>query len=170
METLHDLHDIFHDTHQRVNGLLEPIQQDEKTLTLDIITVPDGNSTHESNTDTHSFTVTTDSNIFKIPTRQIEHNTSHNETTSIQNDFSILSIQHHTLTIQPQTLPKQVTYSYDDPSSIPPQFSTHTTPHNSPQQGSSNNVVQTQCCTTCFSNSISTNHPSYTTIYSSSNF
>ena len=96
---------------------------------------------HEIITDTPSFTVTTDSSILIILTRQIEHNTNDNETTSIQKDSSIISTQ-NTTTTQLQTSSQQVSRSYDPPP-IPPQISTHTTPHNSPQQGSSNmNLVQ----------------------------
>ena len=47
-EALHDSQHIFHDTHQRVNELLEPIQQDPNTLTLDNTTLPDENYTHET--------------------------------------------------------------------------------------------------------------------------
>ena len=48
----------------------------------------------------------------------------------------------NTTTNQPQTLPQQVTRSFD-PTSTPPQFSSHTTSHNSSQQGSSNmHIVQ----------------------------
>ena len=148
IETLHDTQNIFHDTQQRVNELLEPTQQNQNTLTLDNTTVPDENNTHEIIADTHSFTVTTDSNILKILTGQVEHNTNDNETTSIQIDFSIISKQ-NTTTIQQQTFQQQVIRSYDPPS-IPPQFSSHTTPHNSPKQGSSNmhivqHVPHTQC-------------------------
>ena len=69
-------------------------------------------------------------------------------TTSIQNDTSVIRTQ-NTTTTQPQTSSQQVTRSYDPPP-IPSQFATHTTPHNSPQQGSSKNmdivqhVAQTQ--------------------------
>ena len=86
IETLHDPQEIFNDALQIVNELFEAIQQNNKTLTLDnTTTVPNENdtTTHEINTDTHSFTVTTNSNTPIIPTRQIEHNTNDNETTSI---------------------------------------------------------------------------------------
>ena len=87
--TLHDPQDTFQDTHQIVDELLEPIQQSQKKRTLDNTIVPDENRTHETNTDTHSFIVTTNSNILKLPTSQIQHNTNDIETTSLQNDSSI---------------------------------------------------------------------------------
>ena len=77
-ETFQDPPDTFHDTHQIVSEFLEPIQQDQNTLTCDKTTVPDKNNTNEINTDTQIFTVTTESNNLQIPTRQIEHNTNDN--------------------------------------------------------------------------------------------
>ena len=42
----HKSQDISPDTHQRVNEFLEPIQQDQNTLTIDVTTVPDENNHH----------------------------------------------------------------------------------------------------------------------------
>ena len=92
IETLHDPQDTFHGTHQILNELLKPTQQNQKTLTLDnTSTVSNKNNTdtHEANTDTHSFTVTTDSNISNNPTREIQHNNTDNENSSQQNDAAV---------------------------------------------------------------------------------
>ena len=59
--------------------------------------------THETKTDTRSFTVTTDSKTPNIPTGRIEHNNNDNKTTSIQNDSAFISTQ-NTTTTQPKHL------------------------------------------------------------------
>ena len=142
--TFQDQEETFNDTHQFSVEYLEQTQQNQNTITFDTTsTIQDENITdaHDTKTDTHSFTVTTDSNLLYVRTRQIEYNNNDNQTTSVQNDLSTISTQNTAKTLPP-ILPQQVTQSYDPPL-LPPQFSIHTTPHNSPQQGFSNvNIAQ----------------------------
>ena len=70
--------------------------QNQNTLTFEnTSTSPDDNNTdvQDTNTDTHSFTVTTDYNLLNVTTRQIEQNNDENQTTSIQYDPSAISTQ-----------------------------------------------------------------------------
>ena len=115
-ETLQDSQDTFHDAHEVFNELVEPTQPNQTTVTLDhTSTVPDETNTnkHEIIADTHSFAVTSVSKILITPTRQTEHNANDNETTSKENDFSVINTQ-NTTTIQLQTF-SQVICSYDSP-------------------------------------------------------
>ena len=90
---------------------------------------------------TQSFTITNDSNLIQSPTHTITQNdfTNQNQDNTLninQENTSVLSNTHTNIT-QPshtQVSPRQ---NYDPPS-IPSQFSTQISTHNSPQQGSSN--------------------------------
>ena len=86
-------------------------------------------------------TVTTNSNLLNVPTRQIEHNNNGFETTSVQYDPSFISTQ-NTANTPPPTFLQQVKRTYEPPP-LPPQFSTDDAPHNSAQKRSSNmNIAQ----------------------------
>ena len=95
------------------------------------------------NTNTQSFTITNDSNLLQVRVREVTQNTNDDLT---QGNTATLSRSHITIT-QPlqtqQTLPRKY-----DPPPLPSQYSPHTTPYISPQQGSSNptgtTTVETQ--------------------------
>ena len=89
-----------------------------------------------------SFTITNDSNILQIPVHNITQNTisdqNQNDTThnTNQDKISILSTS-KTQIIQPFQTQQPSPRNYCPPPP-PSQYLTQTTPHNSPQQGSSN--------------------------------
>ena len=90
---------------------------------------------------TQSLTITNDSNLIQVPTYNItphQTNTQNQTNTSstIQGYTSILSSSHINVT-QPSQTQRSLRQNYD-PLSIPPQFSTQITTHDSPQQSSSN--------------------------------
>ena len=79
--------------------------------------------------------ITTDSNAIQIPTRNITEHTDH-FTNQENPNSSTLSVT-NTIDTQPPKLHHTIQRNYDPP--LPPsENSTHSTPHNSPQQGSSN--------------------------------
>ena len=90
---------------------------------------------------TQNFTITNDSNLLQVPTHNIIHDETNNQNPDnnlkiTQDNISVLSTP-HTSVIQPtqtQISPRQ---NYDPPP-LPPQFTTQSNTHNSPQQGSSN--------------------------------
>ena len=90
---------------------------------------------------TQSLTITNDSNHIQVPTHNITQDETNNQNqdntlSTTQDNTSVLSTSHTNITqpSQTQASPRQ---NYD-PLSIPPQFSTQSHTHNSPQQGSSN--------------------------------
>ena len=90
---------------------------------------------------THSLTITNDSNLIQIPTHNITPDETNNKNqdntlSTTQDNTSVLPTSHTNIKqpSQTQTSPRQ----NNDPPSIPPQFSTQIHTHNSPQQGSSN--------------------------------
>ena len=104
IETFHDPQKTFNDTHKISDEFVEQTQHIQNTLTFDTTTtiqVEKDTDAHEPNTDAHSFTVTTDSNLPNIPTRQIEHENNDNRPTSIQYDPSTISTQNTASSPQP---------------------------------------------------------------------
>ena len=90
---------------------------------------------------TQSLTITNDPNLIQVPTHNITpdqtNNQNQNNTLSTtQDNTSILSTSHTNVT-QPSQTQRSPRQNYDPPS-IPPQFSTQITTHDSPEQGSSN--------------------------------
>ena len=113
-----------------------------------------------------SFTITSDSNVLQIPIHNITQNTNNdsnkNDTinNSNQDNTSTLSTA-NTYISQPSQTQQPSPQNYDPPP-LPSQYSTHTTPYNSPQQGSSNtngtNTLQVQP-TVQFQTTTSTRQP-----------
>ena len=109
-----------------------------------------------------SFTITTDSSLLDIPVRQIKEQERNNQQ---PDDRSTKSTSNTNIT---QPFPTQYTSPRDyEPPPIPSQYFTHSTPHSSPQQGSSKapvadtyqNPPQVQ-----FQTSIPTRHPPHQTL------
>ena len=109
----------------------------------DTLTVQNVSELSDTTTITpQSFTVTSDSNVIQSPVRNITQNT---KTDQNQNNTSTLSTLNTTVTQPFQT---QSPLRNFDPPPLPTQNSFQTTPHNSPQQSSSNtngtNALQVQ--------------------------
>ena len=103
-------------------------EEQQKTLTIQNLSDPSGVTTDKQS----SITITTGSNSLDIPFGQIpehEHN-NHN-----QDDTSTLSTS-NTNTTQPLSF-QQASPRNCEPPTVPAQYSAHTTPHSSPQRGSS---------------------------------
>ena len=88
-----------------------------------------------------SITITNDSNPIQIPTHKITSNQNNNPnqdktSSTIQDNTSILSTSQTNVT-QPYQTQRSPCRNYNPPS-FPPQFSTQTHTHNSPQPGTSN--------------------------------
>ena len=115
--------DDEHVIQRQPTTLLQPSQliNDTTESVQDILTNPPNTS------------ITTDSNAIHIPTRNITEQTDHlfnqknPSTISVTNTIDTQSLQTH------QTIQRNY-----DPPPPPCENSTHSTPHNSPQQGSSN--------------------------------
>ena len=83
-----------------------------------------------------SLTITSDSIIFDVPVRQITQNENNNPN-EYGTSTSFTSNTNTTQQLQTQQTPPRNYY----PPSIPPLYSTLITPHNSPEQGSSNSSI-----------------------------
>ena len=78
-----------------------------------------------------NFTITNDSNVSQVTVRQVTKNTNNDLT---QDNTSTISTSYITITQPLQT--QQTPPRNYDLSPLPAQYSAHTTPHKSPQQGS----------------------------------
>ena len=113
------------------------IVPDQQQYTTTIRNLPDSSDTltvqnvselsHTTTNNPQSFTVTNDSNVLRNVTKN---------TTNDQNQDNTSKLSNTTVTQQFQT--QQPSPRNYDPPPLPLQYSTQTTPHNSPQQGSSN--------------------------------
>ena len=116
-----------------------------------------------------SFKTTSDSNILQFPIHNISQKTNNDPN---QNDTKNNSNQDNTSTLSTTNTNKNQRSQMQepspricDPSPVPSQYSTQTTPHNSPQLGYSNTMAQIPC-STC--DTISNNHSNKTTKYTNS--
>ena len=136
---------------QQVTTMLQNIPYPSETATIQNVS----ELFDETINNPQSITITNDSNINQLPVHNIPQNPINDQTLNdaIQNtnqdNTSTLSISNTTIIQAFQT--QQNSLRNYDPPPLSPQYSTQTTPHNSPQQGSSNtqttNTVQFQTTT-----------------------
>ena len=128
---------------QQLNPILAQQQQDPATLQLNPSeTGKIQNASEKTVHNTQSFTLISDSNLIQVPIHDTTQNTTDNQT---QNDITQSTNQDNTSTLsksytnitQPFQTQQTSPQNYDPPS-LPLQYSTQISPHNSPQQGSSN--------------------------------
>ena len=95
---------------------------------------------------TQSLAITNDSNILQLPVHNITQNPiddhNQNDTTHKTNQDNTSPLSTSNTHITQHLLAQQTSPRNYDPPPLPSQYSTQTTPHNSPQQGSSNNSKQ----------------------------
>ena len=133
------LHTVY--TPQQNTKTLPHIPDPSETATIQNASEISGKTTNNP----QSLTVTIDSNIVQIPVHDITQNTlphqnQYNTDINInQDNTSTVSTSDTNITPQFQT--QQPSPRNYDPPPIPPQYSTQTTSHNPPQQGSSNTPV-----------------------------
>ena len=151
---------LLPDQQQQDTNIIKNVQDHSETVTLQ--------NESELSDETHNpqrFTVTIDLNIIQIPVHNITHDTTADQNqdnipqNTNQDNNSILSTSNTNIT-QPFQTQQPSPQNYDPPP-LPPQYSTETTPHNSPQQSSSNTETMN---TVQFHTTTSTTQPTVQTL------
>ena len=151
---------ILPDQQQLETNIVQNVQDPSETVTLQ-----NESDFSDENHNPQRFTVTISLNIIQIPVQKITQDATEDQyqdnipQNTNQDDTFILSTSNTNIT-QPFQTQQPSPRNYDPPP-LPPQYSTGTTPHNSPQQSSSNTQTMN---TVQFHTTTSTTQPTQQTL------